>query len=139
MGEPLIEHIKERQQHRARLTPGQFGRSVEEGFALPLMPPLECLDNQLVFGLEVVVKGRLGDAHLGEDLVQAHRVEAVHVEPIDRDLEELVAGRGRLGLVTKQLGSALTGVVEQDGLTHGESPCGAVVLGVRLDLESTLT
>ena len=67
----------------------------------------------VVFGLEVVVEGGLGDAQLFGDFAQARAVEALLDEEVEGDVEDAVAGalgRGGCGGCRDRCGVGLGGL-----------------------------
>jgi hypothetical protein len=59
-------------------------RGSAPGLLLPRIPHLDGRDHQGALALEVLVEGRLGDARLFDHPIQAHSVETVAIEELDR-------------------------------------------------------
>lgn len=133
--EPVVEDVEHRDQFFERLAAGDRLDLLHPGVGLPAMTQGDRFEHELVPALEVFVEGGLGDARLGEDAVEAHGVEAVVVEQVDRgDQQPIPAGGGDVH-DAQQLDDGLGSL----GLGHVHSVTrGCTTSHPRVDLECTL-
>lgn len=99
-GEQLRHHVGDGQELPARRVAAVAAQQLPEGLLPPLVVPAQDLEHQVVLALEVIVEGRLRDADLVEDPVEADGVKALEVEELVRRLDEpLSRRRGHHGQV----------------------------------------